>query len=164
MPYETEQDVVDAGRRAFPAFPLSVWKNAPNLPFVRRNCRVWDVPAVSPEVRAVTRSNIPTLVISAQYDAQTAASFGAYVARTLSNSTVLTIPDIAHVAYASPSSAANACAQAIVRSFFNVLGRVNTDCIRKIPPTHFVITRATTDGGTSAGSVVRPYPRTALRI
>jgi pimeloyl-ACP methyl ester carboxylesterase len=140
VPYETEKDVVDAGHRAFPAFPLSIWKNAPNLPFMRQNCRVWNVPSVSPEVRAVTRSNIPTLVISAQYDAQTAASFGTYVARTLRNATVVTFPNVAHVAFASPSAAANACAQAIVRSFFDILNRVNTGCIKKIPLTKFEIT------------------------
>lgn len=138
VPYETEENVVDAGRRAFPAFPLSVLKNAPNLPFVRQNCRVWNVPEVSPEVRGVTRSNIPTLVLSAQYDGQTAKSFGAYVARTLRNATVVTIPNVAHITIGSPS-AANACARAIARSFFDVPNRVNTNCIGKIPPTKFVI-------------------------
>jgi pimeloyl-ACP methyl ester carboxylesterase len=140
VPYETEQNVVDAGRRAFPAFPISIWKNAPNLPFMRQNCGVWNVPSVAPEIRDVTRSQIPTLVMSAQYDAQTAASFAAYVARTLSHATVVTIPNIAHVAFGSPSAAANACAQAIARSFFDVLNRVNTGCIAKIPPTKFKIT------------------------
>ena len=140
VPYETEDQVVDAGRAAFPAFPLSVLKNAPNLPFMRQNCRVWDVPAVPPGVRGVTRSKIPTLVMSAQYDAQTAASFGPYVARTLRNATVVTIPNVAHVAFGSPS-VANACAQSIARSFFDVLNRVNTGCIKDIPPTKFLITR-----------------------
>ncbi len=140
VPYETEKDVVDAGQRAFPMFSDSIWKNAPNLPFMRQNCRVWNVPSVSPQVRDVTRSNIPTLVMSAQYDAQTAASFGAYAARTLRNATVVTFPNVAHVSFASPSAAANACAQAIVRAFFDVLNRVNTGCIRKIPPTKFEIT------------------------
>ncbi len=140
MPYETEKEVVDAGQRAFPMFSDSIWKNAPNLPFMRQNCRVWNVPSVSPEVRDVTRSKIPTLVMSAQYDAQTAASFGTYVARTLRHATVVTFPNVAHVSFASPSAAANACAQAIVRAFFDVLNRVNTGCIRKIPATKFEIT------------------------
>ncbi len=139
VPYETENDVVAAGRRAFPAFSLSIWKNAPNLPFMRQNCRVWNVPSLSADLRAVTRSDIPTLVVSAQYDGQTAASFGAYVARTLRNATVVTIPNVAHVAYGSPSPAANACAYAIARSFFDVLNRVDTSCIKKIPPTKFMI-------------------------
>jgi pimeloyl-ACP methyl ester carboxylesterase len=140
VPYETEEDVVNAGRRAFPMFSRSIWRNAPNLPFMRRNCSVWSVPRVAPEVRDVTRSSIPTLVVNSQYDAQTAASFGSLVARTLRNATVVTIPNVAHVAYGSPSPAANACAHAIVRSYFDVLGRVDTSCIKSIPPTKFRIT------------------------
>ncbi|HET6275541.1 MAG TPA: alpha/beta hydrolase [Candidatus Cybelea sp.] len=140
VPYESEKGIIEAGRRAFPMFPLSILKNGP-LPFMRDNCREWDVPRVSPLVRATTRSSIPTLLISAQYDAQTAASFGAYAARTLSNATVVTIPNVAHVAFGSPSQAANACAYAIARSFFNRLNRVDTTCIRKVPATTFIINR-----------------------
>jgi len=109
------------------------------LPFMRENCREWDVPKVSPSVRATTRSSIPTLVISSQYDAQTAASFGPYAARTLSSATVVTIPNVAHVAFGSPSEAANACAYAITASFFNRLNRADTSCIREVPATKFVI-------------------------
>ncbi len=140
VPYESEKSVIEAGRRAFPTFPVSILRNGP-LPFMRENCREWDVPKVSPLVRAATRSSIPTLVISAQYDAQTAASFGAYVARTLSSATVVTIPNVAHVAFASPSEAANACAYAITKSFFNRLNRADTSCIHNVPATKFVISR-----------------------
>ncbi|MBV9270673.1 MAG: alpha/beta hydrolase [Candidatus Eremiobacteraeota bacterium] len=139
VPYETEESVIAAGRRAFPMFPVSILKNAPNLPFMRENCSVWNVPKVSSLVRATTRSSIPTLVISAQYDAQTAPSFGPYAARTLPNATVVTIPNVAHVAFGSPSPAANACAYAIVRSFFDRLNKADTSCIRKVPATSFVI-------------------------
>jgi len=140
VPYETESSVIASGRRAFPGFPLSIYRNAPNLPFMRQNCGAWAIPRVPAAVRAVTRSNIPTLVISAQYDGQTAASFGRRVARTLPNSTVVTIPNVAHVAFASPSPKSNACAQSIARSFFDVLNRADTTCIARLPPTHFVIT------------------------
>ncbi|MBV8117821.1 MAG: alpha/beta hydrolase [Candidatus Eremiobacteraeota bacterium] len=139
VPYETEASVVAAGRRAFPMFPLSILKNAPNLPFMRENCRAWNVPTVPATVRAGTKSSIPTLVLSAQYDAQTAPSFGSYVARTLSNAVVVTVPNVAHVAFGSPSPAANACAYAIVRSFFDRLNRADTSCIRKVPATTFVL-------------------------
>jgi len=139
VPYESEQRVIASGRRAFPMFPVSILKNAPNLPFMRENCRAWNLPKAPALVRAVTRSSIPTLVISAQYDAQTAASFGPYAARTLSNATVVTIPNVAHVAYGSPSPAANACAYAIVRSFLDRLNRADTSCVKKVPPTKFVI-------------------------
>jgi pimeloyl-ACP methyl ester carboxylesterase len=139
VPYETEESVVAAGQRAFPTFPLSIHRNAPNLPFMRSNCEVWSVPPVEPAIRDVTESSIPTLVISAQYDGQTPASSGPLVARTLPNSTVVEIPNVAHVAFASPSPKANECTQAIVRDFFEVLNAVDTSCTARVPPTDFVI-------------------------
>jgi len=139
VPYETTASVVASGRRAFPTFPVSVLRNAPNLPFMRENCNDWNVPAVSSLVRAATESRLPVLVINSQYDAQTAASFGSYVAKKLPNSVVVTIPNIAHVAFGSPSASANACAYAITRSFFEVLAKANTSCVRKVPPTKFVL-------------------------
>jgi pimeloyl-ACP methyl ester carboxylesterase len=141
VPYESEAEVVAAGRKAFPTLASSIWKNSPNLPFMRENCAAWNVPKVPAEVRDVTRSQIPTLVISAQFDGQTAASFGPRVARTLPNSTVVTIPNGAHVAFASPSPKANACAQQIARSFFDVLNEANTGCVAKVPPPEFEITK-----------------------
>jgi len=140
VPYESEESVEATGSRAFPSFPRSILKNAPNLQFMRSNCDAWNIPPVERAIRDVTESNIPTLVISAQYDAQTAPSFGPLVARTLPNSTVVEIPNIAHVAFGSPSPAANACAQAIVRDFFEVLNDVDTSCTARVPPTEFVIT------------------------
>lgn len=137
VPYETENDVIAAGRRAFPTFPISVLKHAATLPFMRENCREWKVPAVSPVVRRTVASNVPALVINAQYDGQTAASFGDYVAKKLSNATVVTIPNVAHVAFGSPSEAANACAWAIARSFFDALRHADTSCVRRVPPTKF---------------------------
>jgi pimeloyl-ACP methyl ester carboxylesterase len=140
VPFESELDVVQAGRRAFPTFPVSILRNAPNLQFMRQNCAVWNTPALSSSVRDVTASDIPTLVMSAQYDAQTAASFGPLVAQTLPNATVVEIPNIAHVAVGSPSPDAKRCAQQIVRDYFEVLGDVDTSCIATVPPTDFVIT------------------------
>lgn len=141
VPYETENSVIASGRRAFPRFPLSVLRNAPHLQFMRSNCGVWSVPPVSSSIRYVTASSIPTLVISGQYDAQTAPSFGPLVARTLPNSTVVEIPSVAHVAFLSPSSPqANACAHSIVRDFFEVLNKVDTSCTTRVPPTDFEIT------------------------
>jgi len=106
---------------------------------MRSNCDVWKVPPVERAVRDVTKSIIPTLVISAQYDGQTAASFGPLVAKALSKATVVEIPNVAHVAFASPSPAANACAQQIARSFFDTLQNADTSCVAKVPPTDFVI-------------------------
>ena len=140
VPYEDEASVEAAGERAFPTFPNSIHKNAPNLLYMRANCDVWKVPPVDRSIRDVTESSVPTLVIASQYDAQTAPSFAPLVARTLPNSTVVEIPNVAHVAVGSPSPAANECAQAIVRDFFEVLNAVDTSCATRVPPTDFVIT------------------------
>jgi pimeloyl-ACP methyl ester carboxylesterase len=140
VPYESEESVVAAGQHAFPTFPASIHENAPNLPYMRANCDAWNVPAIGNSIRDVTGSSIPTLVIASQYDGQTAPSFGPLVARTLLNSTVVEIPNVAHVAFGSPSPAANACAHAIVRDFFEVLNAVDTSCTTRVPPTDFVIT------------------------
>jgi pimeloyl-ACP methyl ester carboxylesterase len=140
VPYETEASVIARARSAFPTLPRSVWESDPNLPFMRQNCAAWKVPPVAEEVRDVTHSTIPTLVVDAEYDGQTAASFGPLVAKTLPNSTVVTIPNVAHVAFASPSPNANACTQQIARGFFDVLNKVDTGCIAKVPPTEWEIT------------------------
>jgi len=140
VPFETPAQVIAAGRRQFPEFPRSVLANAPNVQFLHENCAVWPVPRAPKSVRDVVRSDIPTLVVNAQYDAQTAPSNGAMVAKTLPNAVVVTVPNVAHVAFASPSPAANACAQKIARAFFNDLGKVDTSCVASVPPTDFVIT------------------------
>lgn len=141
VPYESEASVIAAARRAFPTLPRSIWENAPNLPFMRQNCAAWNVPKVPAEVRDLPHSQIPTLVVDAQFDGQTAASFGPLVARTLPNSTVVTIPNVAHVAFASPSPKANACTQQIARSFFDDPSAAKTGCIAKVPPTEWEITK-----------------------
>jgi pimeloyl-ACP methyl ester carboxylesterase len=140
VPYESQADVLAAGRKAFPTFGASIWRNAPNLQFMREFCRLWDVPRAPAAVRDATSSRAPTLVVSAQYDGQTAPSFGALVAQTLANSTVTEIPNVAHVAFGSPSPKANACAWSMARSFFNVLNQVDTGCTKRVPPTKWVIT------------------------
>lgn len=133
-PFETENDVIQGGRRVFPSYPTSVLANAPQLAFLHADCRAWNIPAASPSVRAVTRSSIPTLVMSGGFDAQTAASNGPYVARTLSRSTVVTVPYTAHVTYAG-----SPCAQRIADSFFDHPTAPNTRCLAGVRPPQFEI-------------------------
>jgi pimeloyl-ACP methyl ester carboxylesterase len=118
----------------FPSFPRSVLANAPQLAFLHADCRAWDVPAAPRSVRDVTRSDIPTLVVSGGFDAQTAPSNGAYVARTLSRSTVVTVPYVAHVAFAE-----SPCAQAITGSFFDRPTAPDTGCLAGLQPPTFEI-------------------------
>ncbi|MFI1394532.1 alpha/beta fold hydrolase [Streptomyces sp. NPDC020681] len=133
-PFDSEADVIRAGRRAFPSFPRSVLANGPQLPFLHADCRAWDVPPAPRSFREVTRSKIPTLVMSGGFDSQTGASNGAYAARTLSRATVVTVPYTAHVTFA-----ASPCAQAITLSFFDSPTGPDTGCIAGVQPPQFEI-------------------------
>jgi pimeloyl-ACP methyl ester carboxylesterase len=134
VPFESRSEVIRAGQRAFPSYPSSALANGPQLPFLHADCRAWDVPAAPRSIRAVTRSDIPTLVMSAGFDAQTGVSNGAYAARTLRRATVVTVPYVAHVAFA-----ASPCAQAITVSFFDNPTAPNTGCLAVLRPPQFEI-------------------------
>ncbi|MER7583906.1 alpha/beta fold hydrolase [Kitasatospora sp. NPDC097691] len=131
-PFESEAQVTEAGRRAFPSFPDSVLANAPGLAWLHDDCRAWDVPAAPPSVRDVTRSDIPALVLSGGFDAQTAPSSGPYAAATLSRSTEVTVPYVAHVVFAD-----SPCAQSITRSFFDTPAAPDTGCLAGLQPPEF---------------------------
>lgn len=133
-PYESEADVIRGGRRAFPTFPRSMLANAPQLAWLHDDCRAWHVPAAPPWIRDVTRSDIPTLLLSGGFDAQTAPSNGAYAARTLSRSTAVTVPYVAHVVFAD-----SPCAQSITTSFFRNPTHPNTRCLAGLQPPQFDI-------------------------
>ncbi|MFI5476992.1 alpha/beta fold hydrolase [Streptomyces cacaoi] len=133
-PYESRADIIRGGRRAFPSFPRSMLANAPQLAWLHDDCRAWDVPPAPPSVRDVTRSDIPTLALSGGFDAQTAPSNGAYVARTLSRSTAVTIPYVAHVVFAD-----SRCAQTITTSFFARPTAPDTSCLAGLQPPQFEI-------------------------
>ncbi len=133
-PFESEADIVEGGRREFPSFPESVLANAPQLGWLHADCRAWDVPAAPRSVRDVTHSDIPTLVLSGGFDAQTAPSNGPYAASTLSRSTEVTVPYVAHVVFAD-----SPCAQTITRSFFDTPTAPNRECLTGLQPPVFEI-------------------------
>ncbi|MFE7551067.1 alpha/beta fold hydrolase [Streptomyces gardneri] len=133
-PYESRADIIRGGRRAFPSFPRSMLANAPQLAWLHDDCRAWDVPPAPPWIRDVTHSDIPTLALSGGFDAQTAPSNGAYVARTLSRSHAVTVPYVAHVVFAD-----SPCAQTITTSFFADPARPDTRCLAGLQPPQFEI-------------------------
>jgi pimeloyl-ACP methyl ester carboxylesterase len=96
VPYESESDVLVQGRLAFPDYPNSVLAPAVHFTYVYHDCRGWKVPKGPPAQRAVTRSTIPTLILSGSFDAVTPPSWGQIAARTLPNSTVVVIPGVGH--------------------------------------------------------------------
>ncbi|MGO4461171.1 alpha/beta fold hydrolase [Streptomyces sp. M-16] len=132
VPFESEADTLRAGRAAFPSFPRSVLVNSPQLTFLHADCDAWKVPAAPRSVRDVTRSAIPTLVLSGGFDAQTGARSGEYAARTLSRATVVTIPYVAHVTFA-----ASPCAQEITLSFLDDPTAPKTGCVSGVEPPTF---------------------------
>jgi pimeloyl-ACP methyl ester carboxylesterase len=133
VPYETPAAQFAAGKRAFPAFPASVLAQAPQLTFLRAACQAWNVPTAPPSVRAVTRSTIPTLAITGSFDTQTGAQWGYYAARTLSRSTVVTLPGVAHGAYY------NSCGASVITSFFDHPRAPDTRCVASLRPPPFTI-------------------------
>ncbi|MBW5480488.1 alpha/beta hydrolase [Streptomyces bambusae] len=133
-PYESEEQALQGGQKAYPSFPRSVQAQAPLLTFLRPDCDVWDIPPAARSIRDVTRSDIPTLALSGAFDAQTGADNGPYVARTLNRATVVTIPYEPHVVFATSK-----CAQAITTSFFDTPTAPNTACVKDLKPPEFEI-------------------------
>ncbi len=98
VPYESESDVLLQGRLAFPNYPDSVLARAVHFTHVYDDCRGWKVRKGSLAQRSVTRSSIPTLILSGSFDAITPPGWGEIAAQTLPNSTVLVIPAVGHFA------------------------------------------------------------------
>ncbi|WP_442816093.1 alpha/beta fold hydrolase [Streptomyces sp. NBC_01233] len=133
-PYESKDAALQGGQKEFPSFPRSVQAQAPLLTSLRPDCDIWNVPAAAPSIRDATRSDIPTLALSGAFDAQTGADNGPYVARTLNNATVVTIPYEPHVVFATSK-----CAQEITLSFFDNPAAPKTACLKNLEPPEFEI-------------------------
>ncbi len=88
-------------------------------------CDEWDVqPARSIENQPVT-SNIPTLVLGAEYDAYTPPDWGRLTAQTLPNSFFFEIPGVGH----GPGFS-SACSRQMIAAFFdNPSKPPNNDCL-----------------------------------
>lgn len=133
-PYETEQEALRGGQKAFPSFPRPVQEQAPQLTFLRPDCDAWNVPAAAPSIRDVTRGDIPTLALSGGFDSQTGADNGPYVAETLSKAKVVTVPFEPHVVFATSK-----CAQEIAVSFFDDPAAPKTACLDGLRAPEFEI-------------------------
>jgi pimeloyl-ACP methyl ester carboxylesterase len=136
LPYEGPGNVLRQGRRAFPGYPTSVLASAPQYPFMNKVCRAWDIPKAVASVRAATQSNLPTLVLSGTFDAATGESLAKFAARTLPNSTFVSVPGVGHgVAFASP------CARDVLASFLSTPSAPDTGCVRGLEPPKFSVGR-----------------------
>ncbi len=128
IPFESEAEQLQAARNSFAALPNSMRAQAPQLPFLRKACEAWNVPAASGWVRGGTDSATPALVLSGSYDGQTGPASGQYVAQHLSHATVVTVPGVAHGIYVDP------CGAAVVNSFFNNPQQPDTSCVNTTQP------------------------------
>jgi pimeloyl-ACP methyl ester carboxylesterase len=132
VPYQSAANQLAEAERLFPSWPRSVLKEAPQLTFLREACKIWDVPKAPASVRAPTRSSIPTLLMSGSFDAQSGAEWAGYAARTLSDSTSVTLDGVAHGTFAT------SCGQAVIQSFLDT-GRADTSCVASVKPPPFTI-------------------------
>jgi pimeloyl-ACP methyl ester carboxylesterase len=81
---------------------------------IRDECAVWNVEPLGDDVSAPVVSDIPTLVMSGEFDPNTPPSGGDVVAETLSNSYVYTFPGISHGVLSG-----SLCAQSIMLDFLD---------------------------------------------
>ncbi|MEU8513903.1 alpha/beta fold hydrolase [Kitasatospora sp. NPDC048722] len=135
VPGRSADDLLEAGRRAFPGYPDSVLAQAPQLPYQSEVCRTWDVPDRTSSQRVATRSTVPTLILSGTFDAKTGARWGRFAARTLPDATVVRVPGIGH--WVTPQSP---CAQSVLASFLADPAAVDTECVGGLKPKPFTIT------------------------
>lgn len=129
VPYQPKADLLKRGRRAFPRYPDSVLAQPPQIPFTFSDCRIWNVPKAPAAQRAVTRSTIPTLLVSGTFDAVTPPRQAQIAARTLPNSTVVTIPGVGHDVVAK-----SRCAQSVLASFLTTPSAPNITCVAGLQP------------------------------
>lgn len=131
-PFETASQQFREGRQAFPTFPASVVAQAPQYAFIRQICAVLNVRKARASYRAVTRSTIPTLLEAGSFDAQTAAQWAKYAARTLPNSTVTIYSGQAHGVFVT-----SPCAASVIVSFFDNPKAPDTSCVASVQTAPF---------------------------
>ncbi|MGK5544286.1 alpha/beta fold hydrolase [Streptomyces sp. URMC 127] len=134
VPGHAASDLLKAGRRAFPGWPDPVLAQAPQLPFQKELCRVWDVADRTRSQRVATSSAVPVLILSGTFDTKTGARWGRYAARTLHRSTTVLIPGTGH--WVVPQSP---CAQRVLASFLARPTAPDTGCAAGLAPKPFTI-------------------------
>lgn len=102
-------------------------------------CRLWKIPELGPEVNAPVVSDVPTLLLSGQFDPITPPTYAQAVAERLSNGYAFTFPNTSHGAFIS-----SPCADQIVRDFLDNPGvKPEAGCLAGQPTTFEIPTPAT---------------------
>lgn len=87
-----------------------------------------------PEQLTAVESDIPTLIITGEFDIQTHRSAGPLVAKSLKHSQLVDVPGVAHV-----PSFRYECTRTMMREFHNnPMQKVDVGCLTSIPPVRFV--------------------------
>jgi pimeloyl-ACP methyl ester carboxylesterase len=108
----TEQDLLDA-RAALPRQLAGAAEAEVFLKYgIMSVCKKWPVEEADPSVKLPLQSDIPTLVLSGEFDPVTPPAFARLVAGHLSNSTFFEFPGTGHV-----GESTNACALSITAAF-----------------------------------------------
>jgi pimeloyl-ACP methyl ester carboxylesterase len=134
VPYEPQSEILTEGKKLFPTLPDSVLRQAPQLAFLNEDCAVWKVPKAPADQRSTKPSEIPTLLVSNTFDAQTAPFLGEHAAKSLPNSMVVNIPGVGHVVV--PKSQ---CAQQVFHSFLASPSSPDTSRVKTLKPAPFTI-------------------------
>ena len=99
----------------------------------RRLCDALDVPFEGPEAIAPVTSDVPVLLMSSGYDAQTPAELADEAAKTLSRAQRVHFAKVGHVAFTRPL--VTACAALVVESFLQRPTEAPpTGCIDNVSP------------------------------
>jgi pimeloyl-ACP methyl ester carboxylesterase len=134
-PFATPQDLVAAGREAFPDYPASVQgEGVGGWAYINQDCRdVWKVPAAPEAMRQPVASSIPTLLISGSFDTLTSLAGAKAAAARLSQATIISIPGIGH--FVAPQSP---CARTVIVSFLSDPSTPDTSCVGALKPSTLV--------------------------
>jgi hypothetical protein len=87
----------------------------------------------TPEQTLLPENDIPTLIVTGEFDLQTHRSSGEIVKRSLEQSQLVEIPGAGHV-----PSLRHECTRMMIRDFYTTLRPVETSCLTSIPPLRFV--------------------------
>lgn len=126
MPFEDRRKIAAQSRRYPQLLGYEIQSSLPSI------CDVWKVAPAGVEENLPVKSNIPTLVLTGEYDAYTPPAWGRLTAQTLPNSYFFEVPGVGH----GPGFNSQ-CARDMITAFFeNPLVAPNDSCL-KMPRQRF---------------------------
>jgi pimeloyl-ACP methyl ester carboxylesterase len=123
----TDAQQIDTYVKQHPEFEALADKSTLQL------CQSWGVPAAGAVENQAVSSDIPTLVLSGEFDPITPPTYGQQAAKTLSNSFTFEVPRAGH-----GSSVTEDCPRSLVVAFLdNPTQKPNGDCLTEMAKTTF---------------------------